>query len=78
MLLNKNIIDLENGNYNFSDYFKMNITPENLAKVFGYAFKKDIIKFKKHKLNDNFMSWIEEFYKDFLKLNNSIDFCNER
>jgi hypothetical protein len=77
MLLSKNVIDLENGNYNFSDYFKMNIAPENLAKVFGYTFRKDIINFEKNKLNDDFMAWIKEFYNDFLKLNNSIDFCNE-
>ena len=38
MFLSRNVIDLENGNYTFSDYFKMNIDPENLAKVFGYKF----------------------------------------
>jgi len=77
MFLSKNVIDLKNGNYTFSDYFKMNIDPENLAKVFGYKFNIDNIEFKKGKLNNDFINWIKEFNQDFLLLKESVNFSSE-
>jgi hypothetical protein len=77
MLLSKNVIDLENGNYNFSDYFKMNIAPENLAKVFGYIFQKDNIDFQKNNLNEEFLQWVEYFEKKYSKLKKSVNFNSE-
>ena len=61
MYLSKNIIDLENGSYTFSDYFKMNITSENLAKVFGYTFFMEHITFKQDELNDELTHFIQNF-----------------
>jgi len=77
MILSKNIIDLENGSYTFSDYFKMNIVPENLAKVFGYKFKISIIDFKKNELNTQLKEWVEEFHKDFFRLKERINLDSE-
>ena len=77
MYISKNIIDLENGNYTFSDYFKMNIDIENLAKTFGYKFEIDEIKFKKNDLNDNFHYFIQDFYQNFNKVKKNINLKSE-
>jgi len=77
MSLNKNIIDLENGNYTFSDYFKMNITAKELARIFGYGFIKDRIKFKQNTLSDEFIEWIDDFNKKLPKIQNRINLNSE-
>ena len=77
MFLSKNVIDLKNGNYTFSDYFKMNIDHENLAKVFGYQFKIDNIDFKKNELNDNLMDWIKKFSEEHKEIKKSISLETE-
>jgi hypothetical protein len=61
MYLSKNVIDLEKGSYTFSDYFKMNITSENLAKVYGYNFSMDSIAFNQDELGYNLAYFIESF-----------------
>jgi len=77
MYLTKNIIDLENGNYTFSDYFKMNITPKNLSKVFGYEFKRDRVHFKIDELDSHLESWINTFHKKLFNIQNSINLNSE-
>ena len=44
-MLNKNI-DLKNGSFSFSDYFKINIDIDELTKEFGYEFKKTQLPFE--------------------------------
>ena len=44
-MLNKNI-DLKNGSFSFSDYFKINIDIDELTKEFGYKFQKRKLPFE--------------------------------
>jgi signal transduction histidine kinase len=44
-MLNKNI-DLKNGSFSFSDYFKINIDIDELTKEFGYKFQKSKLPFE--------------------------------
>lgn len=77
MYLSKNVIDLENGNYTFSDYFKMNISSQNLAKVFGYKFEMDRVDFKQVELDDKLMSFVNNFYQNFNKIKKRINLNSE-
>ncbi len=47
-MLNKSI-DLKNGSFSFSDYFKLNIEVDELLNRFGYQFEKRKILFKNAK-----------------------------
>ena len=51
MIFNKKILDLENANYSFSDYFKINIRAEDLAILFDYGYELKEIEFKKDELS---------------------------
>jgi len=73
MYLSKNLIDLENGNYTFSDYFKMNISSKNLAKTFGYTFMRDRIEFNTEKLNSDLEEWTKNFHKKLFKIQKKIN-----
>jgi hypothetical protein len=75
MFLSKNVIDLESGDYTFSDYFRMNIDPQNLSKVFGYEFNINKIEFKKSDLSADLKEFIDEF--DFCLLKERVDFSSE-
>jgi len=44
-MLNKNI-NLKNGSFSFSDYFKINIDIDELTREFGYEFKKSQLPFE--------------------------------
>ena len=77
MYLSKNVIDLENGNYTFSDYFKMNINPQNLAKIFGYKFEIDTVNFKQNKLNEKLKYFIQDFHKNLHKIKKKINLNSE-
>jgi len=77
MYLSKNIIDLENGNYTFSDYFKMNISSKNLAKTFGYTFTRDRIEFNTEKLNSDLEEWTKNFHKKLFKIQKKINLDSE-
>jgi hypothetical protein len=45
-MLNKNI-DLKNGSFSFSDYFKMNIDIDELVAEFGYEYERKKINVKR-------------------------------
>jgi len=77
MYIGKNIIDLENGNYSFSDYFKMDINPKNLAKNFGYRFQVKRLNFKSNPLDDNLKHFAENFYKKIDKVKQKVDLTSE-
>jgi len=77
MYLSKNIIDLKKGSYTFSDYFKMNITSENLANVFGYNFSMDYIEFKQDELNANLTHFIEDFIENINTIKKKINLNSE-
>ena len=77
MYLNKNIIDLKNGSYSFSDYFKMNIRSKDLANIFGYKFVIDKVEFKQDILSDELNSFIEDFYKNFNRIKSKINLNSE-
>ena len=44
-MLNKNI-DLKNGSFSYSDYFKLNIDTDELLSEFGFDFEKKIYFYK--------------------------------
>jgi hypothetical protein len=77
MFLNKNLIDLENGNYTFNDYFKMNISPTKLVEVFNYKFEINNLGFKDIVLEDDLKSWVNTFNTKFLTLKKNVNFSNE-
>jgi hypothetical protein len=77
MYLSKNIIDLENGSYTFSDYFKMNITSENLAKVFGYTFFMEHIAFKQDALEDDLTHFVQDFSDNINTIKKKINLNSE-
>jgi hypothetical protein len=77
MYLSKNVIDLKNGNYTFSDYFKMNISSQNLAKVFGYRFEMDRVDFREIELDDKLIDFINNFHKNFNKVKKRINLNSE-
>jgi len=70
-MLNRNI-DLQNGSFSFSDYFKMNIEIDELLNEFGYVFKKDFI-FKEIEPFSN----IDILKNDLNFILNSLEFNNE-
>ncbi|MGV6808865.1 MAG: hypothetical protein ACWA5U_03215 [bacterium] len=75
--LNRHIIDLENGNYAFSDYFKMNITARDLCQVFGYHFEKNWIDFKSAALSNELKSWVKTFSQRLFAIQNKINLNSE-
>jgi len=77
MYLNRNIIDLENGSYSFSDYFKMNINAKDLAQLFGYKFCIDKVEFKQDILSDDLNKFIKDFEKNFNKIKTKINLNSE-
>ncbi len=76
-MLGKNVIDLENGNYTFSDYFKMDISPKKLSKTFGYKFQVKRINFKSNPLNDNLTDFIQNFHRKLFKLRDKVNLNSE-
>ena len=77
MYLSNNIIDIKQGNYSFSDYFKMNITPQNLSKVFGYRFQIDVVNFKQEPLNHDFNHFVQDFHKNLNAVRQKINLNSE-
>jgi hypothetical protein len=77
MYLSKNVINLKSGNYTFSDYFKMNINPKNLAKVFGYRFEIDTVSFKQNELSNELNYFIQDFHKNLYKIQKRINLNSE-
>ena len=77
MGLGKNIIDSENGNYTFSDYFKMDISPKKLAKAFKYKFQIERVDFKSNPLNDNLQHFTKDFYKKIDIIKQKVDLTSE-
>lgn len=45
-MLNKKI-DLKNGSFSFSDYFKMKIDTDELIAEFGYKYEREKVELKK-------------------------------
>jgi len=77
MLFNKNILDIENGNYSFSDYFKMNVRPEDLAKSFGYRYQLKAINLEKQELPQPLNAWVEDFLSTYDQLRRLVNLTNE-
>jgi len=77
MIFNKKILDLENENYSFSDYFKIDIRAEDLASLFDYTYELKEIPFQKNELSDNLKEWIEDFLTHYDKLRNLVNLTNE-
>lgn len=77
MYLSNNVIDLEKGNYTFSDYFKMKISAKNLAKTFGYQFKRDKIDFNTTELTGILKEWTNNFHKKLFNLQKKINLDSE-
>jgi hypothetical protein len=77
MLLNKKILDLNNGHYSFSDYFKMNIRADDLAKLFNYHYELKSINLKKQALPNKIKRWIEAFLSNYDKLRRLVNLSNE-
>ena len=77
MIFNKKLLDLKNGNYSFSDYFKMNIRANDLAKIFDYSYELKNIEFQKNELPKELKAWIEEFLGSYDKLRKFVNLTNE-
>jgi len=77
MLFNKKILDLENGHYSFSDYFKMNIRTEDLVLFFGYRYQLSAIDLEKPKLPSLLKAWIDDFLENYDKLRRLVNLTNE-
>jgi hypothetical protein len=50
-ILNRNI-DIQNGSFSFSDYFKMNIDIDELVEEFGYKIDKKYLEFEQTEQNE--------------------------
>ena len=77
MIFNKKILDLKNSNYSFSDYFKINIRPDDLASLFGYSYELKEIAFKKDKLPIELKAWIDDFLSHYDNLRKLVNLTNE-
>lgn len=73
MITNKKLIDLENGSYSFSDYFKLNIKYEDLITLFGYSYQKEALEFKSNKG----ISWTRNLKKELEIILQKINISNE-
>jgi len=77
MLFNKKILDLENGNYSFSDYFKMNIRTEDLVTFFGYHYELKAINLEKPQLPRSLAAWVDDFLSNYDKLRRLVNLTHE-
>jgi len=77
MLFNKNILDIENGDYSFSDYFKMNIRTEDLVMSFGYRYALKEICLAKQELPDSLNAWVDAFLSSYDQLRRLVNLTNE-
>jgi len=77
MIFNKKILDLENANYSFSDYFKINIRSDDLASLFNYSYELKEIDFKKDELSTDLKAWIDDFLSHYDNLRKLVNLTNE-
>lgn len=77
MIFNKKILDLENANYSFNDYFKINIRADDLATLFGYSYELKELEFKDVELSDGLKAWIDDFLSHYDNLRKLVNLTNE-
>jgi len=78
MMFNKNILELENHSYSFSDYFKMNIKTKDLAEYFGYDYNWKAINLERDERPHPLKIWIKAFLGSDDQLRRLVNLTNER